>query len=83
MPKYNYNKDPVERMINLNGLREMEEVLLMNSYERKSLRQWVYNGNDPDKNPWGYCDEDGWPMNYLEAYRYNRGYAYKIRQIIL
>jgi hypothetical protein len=80
---YKNERDHIDHQLDLICLRDMEEVLLMNLYERKSLRSWVYKGNDPEKNPWGYCDEDGWPMNYLEAYRFHRGYAYKIRQIIL
>lgn len=83
MYPYNKERDPVDHAVDLETMKEMEEVLLMNSDERKSLHNWVYHGNDPEKNPWGYCDEDGWPMNYLEAYRYRHGYTYKIRQIIL
>jgi len=83
MHKFGNGRDPIGHQVNLETMREMERSLLMNSYERKSLRCWVYNGNDPEKNPWGYCDADGWPMNYLEAYRYHKGYDYKIRHIIL
>lgn len=66
--------DPTEHAIHLCVLREMEEMLPMNDPERKSLRGWVYRGNDPEQNPWNYADRDGWPLNYLEAYRYHYGY---------
>ena len=68
--KYN----SVEQMVNENSLREMEETTPMTSIERTSLRRWVKQGNSPESNPWGYLDEDSWPLNYLLAYRRNRGY---------
>lgn len=83
MHDYRNDRDPIDHMIDLETMREMEEDLLMNLPERRSLHSWVYQGNDPEKNPWGYCDEDGWPKNYLEAYRYHHGYAYQIRYKII
>lgn len=83
MHDYKNDRDPIDHMVDLETLREMEEVLPMTVYERNSLRSWVYRGNDPERNPWGYCDTDGWPKNYLNAYRYHHGYDYKIRQIII
>lgn len=68
------NIDPVEYGINLETLRGMEEMIPMTSDERTHLRRWVHNGNDPERNPWGYLDEDNWPMNYLLAYRKQCGY---------
>lgn len=72
----NYKKecDPIEHAINLCTLREMEELIPMDYYERNRLRDWVYRGNAPEKNPWHYVDKDGYPMNFLEAYRYHNGY---------
>ena len=64
----------VDQVINENSLREMEEMTPMTTIERTSLRRWVKQGNSPESNPWGYLDEDGWPLNYLLAYRRNRGY---------
>ena len=68
------NIDPIDHQVNLETLHEMEDYLPMTLYERGSLRKWVYSGHDPEKNPWNYLDEDGWYMNYLEAYRYHHGY---------
>ncbi len=83
MLRYKNERDHIDHMIDLETMKEMEETLLMNSIERKSFHSWVYQGNDPEKNPWGYSDEDGWPMNYLEAYRYHHGYTYQIRYRII
>ena len=75
--------DPVEHAINLCTLHEMEEMLPMDAHERYNLRQWVYRGNNPEKNPWNYTDEDGWMLNYLEAYRYHHGYKLIYKHIII
>lgn len=71
---YHRECDPIDHMIHLQVLREMEEMLPMTYYERKSLYKWVHEGNDPELNPWRYLAEDGCYMNYLEAYRYHYGY---------
>lgn len=82
MRNYRNDRDYIDHMVDLETMREMEEILPMTLPERKSLHNWVYQGNDPEKNPWGHCDDDGWPMNYLVAYRYHHGYtcqfSYKI-----
>ncbi|GHT84016.1 hypothetical protein FACS18947_0830 [Bacteroidia bacterium] len=83
MRRYENERDPIDHMVDLVAMREMEEILPMTLYERKSLHSWVYKGNDPEKNPWGYCDEDGWPLNYLKAYRHHHGYTYLIRYKII
>ena len=75
------NKNPDEwaiREANREAMNEMEEVIPMLSGERKALRAWVGKGNDPGNNPWGYLDEDDWPMNYIEAYRRHRGYFFTV-----
>ena len=79
MHDYRYkDRDPIDHQVDLVTMREMEEMVPMNLYERKSLHSWVYNGNDPEKNPWGYCDEDGWMLDYIHAYRRHHGYEYKM-----
>ena len=83
MHRYKKNRDPIDHMLDLETMREMEELLPMTLSERKSLHSWVYNGNDPEKNPWGYCDKDGWLKHYLEAYRYHHGYRYHHRYEII
>lgn len=44
--------DPIDHMIHLQVLREMEEMLPMTYLERKSLNRWVCEGNDPELTPW-------------------------------
>jgi len=80
---YRKKCDPVDHTADLNTLWEIEEMLPMNSYERKNLRTWVYQGNDPESNPWHYMDKNGWPMDYLEAYRYHHGYTFTYRYKII
>jgi len=83
MIKYNAYRDPLDHAVDLETLHEMEEQIPMTSYERKSLKQWVYNGHDPEKNPWHYTDRDGWELNYLEAYRFHHGYKLKYRFVTI
>jgi len=37
--------------------------------ERRELRKWVKFSNNPLCNPWGVCDENGYEINFLDAYR--------------
>lgn len=70
-----YPKDAVDYEVNKESLREMEEVVPMTGPERKKLRVWVRSGHDVESNPWGYLDEDGFQLNYLQAYRLEYGYS--------
>jgi hypothetical protein len=72
-----------DHAMDMETLHFMEETIPMTSYERNSLRCWVYNGNCPDDNPWHYTDDDGYLMNYLDAYRYHHGYAVKVSYSII
>lgn len=72
------NIDPVDYAVNLETLREMEEMTPMTSGELAHLRKWVHTGHDPKRNPWGYLDEDSWPMNYLLSYRKQCDYCIHI-----
>lgn len=76
-------RDPIDHAIDLEALREMERIIPMTSNERKSLRNWVYRGHDPEKNPWHYTDRDGWELNYLEAYRRHNGYQLRYRFVTI
>lgn len=53
MHNYSNKRDPIDHQVDLETMCEMEEVLPMNLYERKSLHNWVYRGNDPEKIPGG------------------------------
>lgn len=59
----------IERQYLRDRLREFETTVSMTLPERNALRRWVREGHDVNTNPWGYCDDDGWEMNYLEAFR--------------
>lgn len=69
------DKHSIDYQINIEALREMEEIVPMTLKERKSLRGWVHRGHEIDKNPWNYYDSDGYPLNYLQAYRLKYGYS--------
>ena len=47
MHNYQNQRDPIDHQVDLETMHEMEEVIPMNLYERKSLHNWVYHGNDP------------------------------------
>ena len=64
-----YAKGSMDYDINLQALREMEELVPMTKRERSCLRKWARDGHDVDSNPWKYCDISGIPLNYLQAYR--------------
>ena len=76
--KYRNPEEWAVREANLEALYEMENVIPMLPPERKALRAWVSKGHDPENNPWGYLDQDDWPMNYVEAYRRRHGYFFNI-----
>ena len=76
--KYKCPEEWAVRQANREALDEMEKVIPMLQAERKALRSWVSKGNHPGNNPYGYLDEDDWPMNYIEAYRRHRGYFFNI-----
>ena len=81
--KYLEPEDWAVREANRAALNEIEKSMPMLSSERTALRNWVSKGHDPGNNPWGYLDEDDWPMGYLEAYRRHRGYCFTIRYNII
>lgn len=53
MHDYRNQRDRADHQVDLETMREMEEVVPMNLYERKSLHSWVYHGNDPKKKTLG------------------------------
>ncbi len=64
-----YKKGSVDYAVNLEALREMEEVVPMTRHERECLRNWARSGHDIDSNPWHYHESDHREMNYLKARR--------------
>ena len=37
--------------------------------ELTELAVWVADGNDPFDNPYDYCGDDCWPLDFINAYR--------------
>lgn len=68
-----YAKDSIDYQVNLNSLREMEEMIPMTRKERSRLRSWAFKGYDVDTNPWSYCDSKGFSLCYLQAFRIKYG----------
>ena len=59
-----------EQML-LESLLEYEEHLVLTRLERRLLHLWVKAGHDVRSNPWGYCYDDGWQMDYITALRFD------------
>ena len=70
-----HDKKSMDYQINLEALKEMEECVPMTKNERDCLRKWICKGHDPDINPWDCFDSDGFPLNYLQAFRLEFGYS--------
>lgn len=60
---------PLKRIILLERLSEYEENCCLTHSERIQLRRWVKYGNDINSNPWGYCYDDGWELDFITALR--------------
>jgi len=54
---------------------EMEEYMItigeLTATEKQDLRRWVADGNSVHDNPCSLYDEDGHPMDYINAVRVN------------
>lgn len=48
-------------------LRECSCFNTLSNRDRNNLMFWLYNGHDITSNPWGYCYENGWDMDYITA----------------
>ena len=70
-----YDKDSIDYQINVIAMHELEEFIPMTKRERKLFHKWVYSGHDPETNPWGYYDSNGYQMCYIEAFRLEYGYC--------
>lgn len=69
------DKYSADYQINLECLREMEDLIPMTSRERSAIRSWVRSGHDPESNPWGYFDADSEYLNFIQAFRLEFGYC--------
>lgn len=70
-----YPRHSIDYEINLEALREMEEVVPMTKPERRALHKWVSKGYELESNPWNATDSEGYPLNFLRAYRLENGYS--------
>lgn len=70
-----HDKNSIDYQVNLESLREMEDLVPMTLNERKAVRRWVRTGNDPETNPWKLLDSDGFQMNFVQALRLQIGYS--------
>jgi hypothetical protein len=68
-------KHSIDYQINMEAFHEMEDCVPMTRKERSALCSWVKQGYDIETNPWEFTDSDGWPLNYLRAYRLHHGYS--------
>lgn len=69
------DKKSVDYQLNMEALREMEEIVPMTLHERNAIRRWVHQGHDVESNPWDYRDGDGLHINFLQAFRLEYGYS--------
>lgn len=70
-----FQKKSLDYQLNMEAFHEMDECVPMTKSERDALRSWAQKGNDIETNPWEFADSDGWPLNYLQAYRLKHGYS--------
>lgn len=70
-----FDKRSAEYQTNMEAFHEMDIYVPMTRDERIALRSWAKKGYDVETNPWNYADCDGWPLNYLQAYRLKNGYS--------
>lgn len=56
----------------ISELKEYEAITIMTSEERAALHDWVADGNSVYENNSFYSQENGQPMSFLHAYRYNQ-----------
>lgn len=53
-------------------LKEYETITEMTNEEKAALHNWVADGNSVYENGSCYSQENGKPMEFLDAYQYNQ-----------
>ena len=67
---YVFTDDDIRSMLQLE-LKQYEETRRdITPVERRQLRKWVSSGNSVNDNPGAICGEDGCPMDFITAYRF-------------
>ena len=51
-------------------LKQYEKEIVMTSNERKELYKWVASGRSPYDNGDYICGENGWPLDFVSAMRF-------------
>ena len=63
-------------------LKEYEATIgTLTEDERKELREWVATGNSVHDNPYSIYGEDGYPMDYINAIRYDKELCEEMRDL--
>ena len=70
-----YDRKSIDYQVNMEAFHEMDECVPMTKPERDAVRSWVKGGHELESNPWDFYDSDGYPLNYLQAYRLKFGYS--------
>jgi len=69
MKKMTYTKKEIKDFL-IAELAEYETGIgCITEEERESLREWVTGGNSPYCNPWLHANENGFLMDYIQAFR--------------
>ena len=63
-------------------LKEYEATIgTLTEDERKELHEWVATGNSVHDNPYYIYGEDGYPMDYINANRYDKELCEEMRNL--
>ncbi len=53
-------------------LKQYEKEMAMTSEERRELHKWVASGRSPYDNGDYICGENGWPLDFVSALRFEK-----------
>lgn len=67
--KFKNHATEEEQLILNISLEKYEQERVMSKSERRALHSWVASGKDPYTNGFGYCFENGYQMDFIEAER--------------
>lgn len=70
--KFNKNVPWENREVLAAQLKRYEKEVDMTNNERKELHKWVAAGHSPYDNGDYICNENGWPMDFVNAMRFEK-----------
>ena len=70
--KFNKNVPWENREVLAAQLKRYEKEVDMTNNERKELHKWVAAGHSPYANGDYICNENGWPMDFVNAMRFEK-----------